>query len=96
MNKIKKDVFLLRSISCGFETLATRDYSKTDEDYILLGVGTATITLVDTNPRVAAAEQLEKKKDRLRAEHSVTIEKIDNRIRELLALEAPKKGEGNE
>ena len=94
MNKIKKDVFLLKSLQFGHETLAARDYSKTDEDYILLGAGTATITLIDTNQRVAAAEQLEKKKDRLRAEHSVNIEKINNRILEFLALEAPKKGEG--
>jgi len=80
---------LVKSVGHGFERLIMADmieYYVEDGDDIVLGTGTATITLSEIDERVAAADCLEKKKTKIMASHAVEIEKIDSQIQELRAL----------
>jgi len=85
MKTKQMEVFLLKSIKCGFELFHT-DQSL-GEDYVLIGSGTATITMLPKEEVVKnQVDALEKSKNMVLANCQLEIESIDDKIQSLLAI----------
>jgi len=79
-------VFLYKNTKFEFESVSSEDMSFSN-DYMLLGVGTATIDMLpDTDVAQNYIDSLEKSKQKVLAYCQLEIESIDDKIQSLLAI----------
>ena len=81
------EIFLLRNIQFDFETVTTNPKIGDAGEYVVLGSGTATITMLPEEAVVKnQVEGLKKSKQTVLANCQLEIESIDDRIQSLLAI----------
>ena len=81
------EVFLLKNVKHGFETVHTNNMSINCKDYVLLGKGMTTLHLLShTEANRAEIKALENSRQEIQAKCQLEIESIDDRIQSLLAI----------
>ncbi len=91
MNESKEiEVFCLYSLDADIEILNTRDLSVDGYftgEYILVGKGTCVLDPVDADLNAELVKGLEKTIQKERADSQVRIERIEEKIQSLIAIE---------
>lgn len=88
MSTRQMEVFLTKSINSGYEHISDTNLAEGcfSEEYILIGKGTATIEIDDSDVTEKVVACLNRQKQKLIADHVVEIEKLDEKIQSLLAI----------
>jgi len=87
MKTNRVEVFLLKNVKHGFETVHISDMSIDFKDYVLLGKGITTLHLLShAEANRAEIKALKNSRQEIQAKCQLEIESIDGRIQSLLAI----------